>query len=360
MARVTATIDDLNEAVAAASASLAEVHKRAAAVSAAAHAEEHACVKRQRVDIAVQSVESDQHADSVILNKCIEKLGGNLCGNDCSVDKCKCNKSKHDALYDASSAIGAMFRLGICDTGVANRVPRLLPELQNAIRCFLKEVHHRCYNSVRYSCRALLDLVDVLAYLGAEAASAVPELILLMQLKPASYGAEYQQCRVSAANALGNVGQNAAPAVESLVKAILKEENNNQQGHDDEQKAATDAIRRLGAVGRPAVVMLVQELLSAKYRKSAAIALGQVGRIPEAQPIIPQLITLLERESQTERMTSQSERDWVCVVVSVFGQIGETAKPALPVLRRLSAMKGAPDVREAASKSLRKLMKPAC
>jgi HEAT repeat protein len=133
-----------------------------------------------------------------------------------------------------------------------------------------------------------------LAHIGSAAKDAVPELILA--LREALKGEAEQGLGEAAAKALGSIGPSASNAVPILVQAL----------RGPEMLDYHSAVA-LGRIGTPAVPALIKALGDPKVRvrESAAFALGEIG--PSAKAAIPILEKIsLQDKDQVVRKSAVS------------------------------------------------------
>jgi len=127
-------------------------------------------------------------------------------------------------------------------------------------------------------------------------------------------GDEDPVVRVTAADALGDAGAEAAAAVPSLLPAI----------EDEEPYVRSAAAEALGRIGSAAVPKMVEALEGGhrSLRVRACVALGGFG--PQAEDAVPALTKAIEDPDATIRR----------VAIRSLGQIGPAAKSAVPAIAR--------------------------
>ena len=169
------------------------------------------------------------------------------------------------------------------------------------------------------------------------------------------------QVRQAAAEALGQLGPSAAPAVEQLGEAL-------RDADADVRQAAARSLGQLGPSAAPAVEQLGKALSDTrvKVRQAAAEALGQLG--PSAAPAVEQLgEALIVRQAAARSLgqlgpsveqLGEALRDADVYVRQAaarsLGQLGPSAAPAVEQLGE--ALRDADeDVRQAAARSLGQL-----
>lgn len=172
------------------------------------------------------------------------------------------------------------------------------------------------------------------------------------------------QVRVNAANALGVMGQDAKPAIPDLIKT-LKDQNK------DVRERAAQALVQMG----PEAVPPLKEALKEKGTSNlAALALAE--QKPVTQDTVKSLIENLKEPDPNDRqgaeaalvkvgppavnslMKALDEKDKRSPTAKVLGNIGEPAKPALPLL--VQGLKDPdPEFRMTTHNALVKMGKPA-
>jgi HEAT repeat protein len=153
--------------------------------------------------------------------------------------------------------------------------------------------------------------VRAAAEFGPDAKEVVPQLVSALE-------GDAALSKVSTANALASIGPAAAPAVPALTRALA----------DDSPLVRRFAARALGAIGQaansaiePLVIAAAraapEEGLGALAPWDAVAALGQIG--PDARPIVPQLMEILERVPASER--ARKTPDIREVITTALGKI---------------------------------------
>ena len=143
--------------------------------------------------------------------------------------------------------------------------------------------------------------------------------------------------RQEAAEALGQIGPAAKPAVGALIAAL-----------GDADDAVRDAAAEALAVfGKDAVGPLTAALkhTDASVRRGAAAALGHMG--PDARDAVPALIAMVKNDADSDVREA---------VVPALGSIGPDAKAAAPALRDALTDKEQ-HIREAAAAALKRIEK---
>ena len=188
------------------------------------------------------------------------------------------------------------------------------------------------------------EAAKALGNIGAAAASSVPALIVFVKDKQGGLERAYAATalgnigvqpeesvatlieivkqddqpvvRQLSARALGGFGAKATSAVPVLIEAI-------KTGDKDLRDAACDALAHIPATSRdvPALTSLLSDETNSA-RLAAARALVGVGS--EAAGAVPQLIKLLNDNSDEQVQVA---------AIKVLGSLGKSAKPALPSLR---------------------------
>jgi HEAT repeat protein len=188
---------------------------------------------------------------------------------------------------------------------------------------------------------------------------AVPDLVLILRTKQDKIKSENWRLRVSAATALGQVGE---AALATMIELLDSREG------DVAMLVAREAFPRLGAAGVPALVKYIQNPAKAGTRghKEAFKALGQMG--PDARVAVPALVERLRRGAPAERrlaawtlaqigpdakpavaaliqaLEDRAVGGWACVAL---GKIGPEAAEAVQPLLRIANDPGHPDKRDA-------------
>ena len=164
-------------------------------------------------------------------------------------------------------------------------------------------------------------LSDLRHYLGRVATGSTPQFFALrasgdplISLSPAT-AATPVEATMSAADALGEIGPNAAEATPALV-AILKDPN------QEVRWSAADALGKIGPNAAEAVPALVTALKDPekKVRGRAALALGKIG--PRAAEAVPALAEALKDQDADVRGRA----------AAAFEGIGPAAADAVPAL----------------------------
>jgi HEAT repeat protein len=146
---------------------------------------------------------------------------------------------------------------------------------------------------------------EIMQRYGADMHKAVAALL-------ESLGSPEPSVRRAAAFSLGELGAEAAGAVNQLARAMLR---------DPDIEVRTSAVFALGEIGPPALPVLMQNLDAddPRIRRSIASALVRIGK-----PAVPELIPLLDHADPILRRNA----------VGILGRIGPPAAPALPFLER--------------------------
>ena len=153
---------------------------------------------------------------------------------------------------------------------------------------------------------------EALGEIGPEAASAVPALIEALRDPKAGV-------REKTAEALGEIGPEAASAVPALIEALKDRE-----ARVRKNAAWTLAFGKIGPEAASAVPALIEALKDreARVRENAAAALAVIG--PKAASAVPALIEALkDREARVRKNAA-----WALA----FGKIGPEAASAVPAL----------------------------
>jgi len=148
---------------------------------------------------------------------------------------------------------------------------------------------------------------------------------------------EDEYIRISAAEALGKIGQAAEPAIPELLKTALADSNS--YVRDSAAKALEKIGHATNQVVSPLVTALESNDNSLQIRQNAAKALGNIGQI--AIPAIPHLITALKDKEGCA--TALEDTDWWGILeyhdgdvrstaAEALGKIGPDAVPAVPSL----------------------------
>lgn len=181
--------------------------------------------------------------------------------------------------------------------------------------------------------------VRLVARLGREAESAVPELIEVVK-KPPQTDEDVEFVR-EAQFALGAVGPGAASAVPALIESL-------KSAHEEIAASAAFALARIGPAARAAVPALRENLRKDDF----LVKLSSLRALLQIQPAEPRLTAvaapLLIQALGNERDMIRAE------AASAIGEMGAAGKRAIPDLKKLltdpSEM-----VRQAATSALEKL-----
>jgi HEAT repeat protein len=143
--------------------------------------------------------------------------------------------------------------------------------------------------------------------------------------------------RQEAAEALGQIGPAAKPAVGALIAAL----------GDTDDAVRDAAAETLAVFGKDAVGPLTAALkhTDASVRRGAAAALGHMG--PDARDAVPALIAMVKNDADSDVREA---------VVRALGSIGPDAKAAAPALRDALTDKEQ-HIREAAAAALKRIEK---
>lgn len=146
--------------------------------------------------------------------------------------------------------------------------------------------------------------------------------------------------RRAAADALGDFGGAAEPAIPALTEALRDPD-------PDTRWRAASALGDIGPSSAPAVPVLVETLRDehAGVRRAAAGALGDIG--PAAAQAVPALVELLEDQEDVVRESA----------ASALGEIGSAAAAAESTLRSLARRDPVARVRDAAVQALSKILR---
>jgi HEAT repeat protein len=181
-----------------------------------------------------------------------------------------------------------------------------------------------------------LQTLGVLGAIGPPAAAAVPDVAGFLADSDAEVASE-------AAVALAAVGAAAEPAVERL-RQLLGDET-----PADVRYAAAFALGRIGSAAKAAVPRLI-ELSKSSDEIMATVAVWSALKIaPADRSLFDTAIPLLRRALRGEREVARLE------AAVALGDIGPSAKSAIPILELVAEDDPNRDVREAAAGALAKI-----
>ena len=187
-----------------------------------------------------------------------------------------------------------------------------------------------CRDLLQASSQVRRAAAAALGQLGQDATPAVPQLA--EALTDSAW-----IVRQAAAEALGQLGQVAARAVPQLANALADSDKVVRQ-------AAAEALVGLGQAAAPAVLQLADAIADSDkvVRRAAAKALGQLGQA--AAQAVPQLAEAL----------TDSDEDVRQAAAEALGRLGQAAAPAVPQLAE-ALTDSDEDVRQTAAKALGQL-----
>lgn len=200
---------------------------------------------------------------------------------------------------------------------IGDGVPEIIPRL-------VEILSQQTYSDAG-ACRALRKLDP------AAARTVVPGLIARLG-RPEQFRGEH----IDVVRAIASLGSEAVAAVSQLT-AMLP---------DDEYGEVAEALGEIGPAAAPAVPALVELLRSGKIRNATRfiIALGKIG--PGAGAAVPDLVEWLKdpfslrtRDAAPISGTPESNqfrRSTLIILAHTLGQIGPAAQAAVPVLQELS------------------------
>ncbi len=151
----------------------------------------------------------------------------------------------------------------------------------------------------------LVSDVELMQQYGSDIHKAVPALLESLKSSQASI-------RRNAAFALGELGPDAAPAVDALAHALR---------NDTDIEVRRNAAFALGEIGTAALPVLLKSLndKNSRVRRNVASALVRIG-----PPAIPALIPMLDAPNPIIRKNA----------AGILGRIGPKAKTAVPALEK--------------------------
>jgi HEAT repeat protein len=206
------------------------------------------------------------------------------------------------------------------------------------------------------------ELIEAVAAVGAEA---VPGL---------SRALKYEDIRPMAAQALGQIGPDAAEAVPALTQYLA-------ESNTETQREILFALGQIGAASKSAVPEVLKQLENEDedVRYSAVFALGNIGQ--EASDAVPELIKNIKSDDEFYRLVSawalvkispkneelaklglpllilalKHDRAFVRIeAINTLGELGEAASPAVPALKE-ALEDPDEDVRRLAAEALKKI-----
>ena len=210
-----------------------------------------------------------------------------------------------------------------------------------------------------------------LGQLGAEAAEAVEPLVKILSSGMEEGQYENEHLRGMAAWTLGRIGPKAAAAVPVLTAALVSR-------HRSVQRNAPRALGAIGAAAAPAIPGLLKLLAQgddAEARVNAAVALWQIQRHPKAIPALTAMVregkdpaayqaadALGRLEADAEAVAppliealAAADADVRRAAIQALGRLGAAATPALKNALKASE----PDVPRSAVEALGRIGAPA-